>query len=144
MEGLGRGHGVLAGHGIDDQEGVVGSDGPGDVPDLVHQVLVDRQATGGVHDDHIGGMGARGGNRVEDDGGGIGARFLFYDFHAGAVGPDFQLLNGCRAKSVGGAEDYARVFFFQTIGELADGCCFAGAVHADDEDDARSYFGQVC
>src|SRR6204780_3292690 len=86
-------------------------------------------------------MGARGRDRVKNYGGRIGARFLFYDFHAGTVGPDFQLLDGCGAKGVGGAENEARAFFFQAIGELADGCCLAGAVHAYDEDYARSDFG---
>jgi len=85
-------------------------------------------------------MGARGRNRVEDDGGGVRAGFLFYDFHAGTVGPNFELLDGCGAESVGGAEDYARAFFFQAIGELADGSGFAGAVHTDYKNYARGNF----
>src|ERR1700733_10819668 len=88
-------------------------------------------------------MGTRGRNRVKDDGGRIGARFLFYNFHAGTVGPDFQLFDGCGAKRVGGAEDYARAFFFQAVSKLADGRRLAGAVHSYDENDARSDFRQV-
>ena len=138
---------VLSSGGVENQEDIVrraGDDFGGRAFHFVqlgHQIGFRVQASGGVHDDHVGGMSARGRDRVKDDGGGIGARFLFYDFHAGTVRPDFQLLDGCRAESVSGAEDYARAFFFQAIGELADGCCLAGAVHADDEDDARSNFG---
>ncbi len=40
-------------------------------------------------------------------------------------------------KCVGGAENYRGAFFFQAAGEFADGRGFAGAVDADDEDDAR-------
>ena len=138
---------VLPGGGVENQENIVrraGNNFGGGAflfVQLGHQIGFRVQASGGVHDDHISGMGARGRNRVEDNGGWIGAGFLFYDFHAGTVGPNFELLDGCGAESVGGAEDYARTFFFQAIGELADGCCLAGAVHAYDEDYARSDFG---
>ena len=50
VEGLGGRHGVLADHGVDDQERVVRLGGGRDPPDLVHQVGVDRQPTGGVDD----------------------------------------------------------------------------------------------
>ncbi len=75
--------------------------------------------------------------RVENYRGGIGARFLFDHFDAGAARPDFQLFDGGGAESVGGAEDHAGAFFFQAIGEFADGGGLAGAVDADDEQDAR-------
>ena len=42
---------VLAGHGIDDHEDLVGLDGGLDVHRLLHHLLVDLQATGRV-DDH--------------------------------------------------------------------------------------------
>ncbi len=104
---------------------------------LGHQVGFGVQAAGGVHDDDVGVASARGGERVENDGGGIGAGFLFDHFDAGAARPDFELLDGGGAESVGGAEHHGGAFFFQAIGEFADGGGFAGAVDADDEEDAR-------
>ena len=53
VEGLGRGDGVLAGHGVDDEERVVRVDRLGDAADLVHQLGVDGEATGGVDDDDV-------------------------------------------------------------------------------------------
>ena len=53
VERLGRGDGVLAGHGVDDEERVVGLDRVGDAPDLVHQLGVDGEAAGGVDDDDV-------------------------------------------------------------------------------------------
>ena len=53
VERLGRGDRVLAGHGVDDEERVVGSIALGDLPDLVHHLVVDGQAAGGVDDDDV-------------------------------------------------------------------------------------------
>jgi hypothetical protein len=84
VEGLGGGHGVLAGHGVDDQEGVVGIHRLGDLPDLFHEIGVDGQAAGSVHDEHItaeapglvqtgGGHGHRIGRFAEHGHAGLGA-----------------------------------------------------------------------
>ena len=53
MERLGGGHRVLAGHSVDHQEGVVGFDGVGYSPDLIHHLVIDGQPPGGVADHHI-------------------------------------------------------------------------------------------
>ena len=50
VERLGRGDGVLADHGVDDQERVVRLRRRRDVTDLVHELGVDGQAAGGVDD----------------------------------------------------------------------------------------------
>ena len=50
-ERLGRGHGVLADHRVDDEQGLVGRDGVADVRGLLHQLGVDAEAARGV-DDH--------------------------------------------------------------------------------------------
>src|SRR5664280_2877191 len=95
MEGLRGGHRVLTGHRIDDQEGVVRLDRPGDVPDLVHQVLVDRQTAGRVHDEHVtteslGLLEACGGHRHRV--GGLGEHR-----DAGLATEDAELFDGRRA-----------------------------------------------
>ena len=53
VEGLGGVDGVLAGHGVDDQQHVVRLDGVADVDELGHQLLVDVQPAGGVDDDDV-------------------------------------------------------------------------------------------
>lgn len=50
-EGLGGVDRVLTDHGVDDEEDLVGADGVADVRGLLHQLLVDAEAAGGV-DDH--------------------------------------------------------------------------------------------
>ena len=104
---------------------------------LGHQVGFCVQAAGGVDDDHICAAGLRCGERVVNHGRGIGSGFLLDDDDVGAPGPDFQLFDGGGAKGVGGGEDHGGAFFFPAVGELADGGGLAGAVDADDENDAR-------
>ena len=52
------------------------------------------EAAGGVDDDDVGAAGAGGGDRVEDDGAGIGAFLAANQFGAGAPRPLGQLLGG--------------------------------------------------
>ena len=52
-EGLGRLHGILADHGVDDKEDFVRVDGIADIARLRHQSLIDAQAASGIDDDHI-------------------------------------------------------------------------------------------
>src|SRR5229473_2232689 len=97
------------------------------------------QAAGGVHDDGVGGARFGGGDRVVNNRGRIGAGFLLDHFDAIALRPNFELLDGSGAEGVRSAENYAGAFFAQSIGELADAGGFAGAIDADDEDDARAF-----
>jgi hypothetical protein len=53
VERLGHAHRVLAGHRVDDEERVVGLDLLGDLADLLHHLGVDREAAGGVDDEHV-------------------------------------------------------------------------------------------
>ena len=53
VERLGDADRVLTGHRVDDQERVVGLDRLRDLADLLHQLGVDRQAAGGVDDQHV-------------------------------------------------------------------------------------------
>ena len=67
---------------------------------LLHQVALRVQATRGVGDQHVGAARLRGLHRVEDDGGGVGARGLRDHRHAVALAPDLQLLDRGRAERV--------------------------------------------
>ena len=52
-EGLGRVGGVLAGHGVDHEQGFDRVDRGVQRLDLAHHLFVDVQATGGIDDDHV-------------------------------------------------------------------------------------------
>ena len=57
VEGLGGLHRVLAGHGIDHQDLVVGLGGRRDLGHLVHEQLVHVQPARGIEDDHVAAVG---------------------------------------------------------------------------------------
>ena len=57
------------------------------------------------------------------------------------VGPDLELIDGRGAERVGGADERLLAVEPQAVGELADRGGLAGAVHADDQHDARALSG---
>ena len=57
------------------------------------------------------------------------------EINVGALGPDFELLDGGGAEGVGGAEQHAAAFAGVEGCELAGGGGLAGAVYADHHDD---------
>ena len=57
-EGLGGVDRVLADHRVDDEEDLVGADRVADVRGLLHQLLVDAEAAGGVDDHDVVDLGA--------------------------------------------------------------------------------------
>jgi hypothetical protein len=57
--------------------------------------------------------------------------------HAGALGPDRELVRRGGAKRIGGANQHVVAFGFDTLREFADGGRFADAVHTDDHHDVR-------
>ncbi len=63
------------------------------------------EAAGGVDDEDVGVAGLGGGAGVVERGGGVAALFGFDDLDVGALGPDFELLDGGGAEGVGGAEE---------------------------------------
>src|SRR5207302_1229057 len=106
-----------------------------DLPELVHEVTLRVEATGGVGDDR--GVPSRAGraHRVEDNGGWVAVRLPGDDRHAHALGPALQLLDGRGAKSVGRREQRALSGILQSLGELRRRRRFSAAVDADYEDD---------
>src|SRR5579885_2933506 len=132
----GLGEAVLSGGGVEDEKDVVrgaGDDFGGGALhffEFGHEIGLGVETAGGVNDDGIGFAGLGGGDRVEDDGGRVGAGFLLDDFYAVALRPDFKLLDG------GGAENDAVPLLAEAVCELADAGGLAGAIDADDENDA--------
>ena len=132
---VGRRHGVLAGHGVDDQERVVGIHGPGDVPDLVHEVLVDGQAAGGVDDQDVpsqppGLLETGGGHRHRIGG-------LAEHGDPGLAAEDPELLDGGRALEVGPDQERVPALLLEPAGQLGRGGGLARALEAGQQDDRR-------
>ena len=69
--------------------------------------------------------------------GGVGVVLALDHFHADALRPDAELLDGGGAEGIGGGEHDAVAAFLEEVGELGGGGGLAGAVDADDEDDFR-------
>ncbi len=97
------------------------------------------EAAGGVDDEYLRVAGLGGGAGVVECGGGVAALLGLDDLDVGALGPDFELLDGGGAEGVGGAEEDGSgwsIFSAGEVGgELAGGGGFAGAVDADHHDD---------
>ena len=106
--------GVLADHRVDDEQRLVGLDGVADVAQLVHQLRVDGQATGGVDDDDVVELAPRristplagDRDRVAHDAV-RAARLGREDRDAGPLADDLQLVDGVGALQVGGDEQRA-------------------------------------
>ena len=116
MEGVGRGDGVLTGHGVDDEEGVVRLDPLGDLADLLHHLGVDGQAAGGVDDDDVApeapGLGhapARGGDRIT----GLGE-----DRDIDLAAERAELLDGGGTLEVGADEQRVAALLLEPAGQL--------------------------
>ena len=140
---------VLAGGGVDDEQRLVGRagdealGGAAHLVELLHQVGLGVEAAGGVDEEDAGGAGLGGGEGVEERGGGVAALAGLDEVDAGALGPDFELLDGGGAEGVGGAEQDGLAFAAVERGELAAGGGLAGAVDADHHDDFGRRGGMV-
>ena len=102
---------------------------------LVHQVLLGVQPPGGVADHHVVPARARGLDRVEHHGAGVGARLAAHDLAAGPLGPQGQLLGRRGAEGVArGQQHRAAELLLQVPGDLADRGGLAAAVDPHHED----------
>ena len=103
--------------------------------ELVHEAGLGVEAAGSV-DVEVGDVARfSGGDGVVENGRGVAALAGLDHFHAAAGGPDFQLLDGCGAEGVGGAEEDGAVLRAAPGSQLAAGGGLAGAVDADQECD---------
>src|SRR5207248_9534170 len=95
----------------DDEQGLVrravelGRDHATHLRELLHQVRLRVQPTRRVDDDDVAAAGLGGGDRVECDGGGVGAALRADEVGTGALCPDLQLLFGGGAEGVGRGDD---------------------------------------
>jgi len=139
VEGLGGLHRVLAGHGVDDQERVVGLDLLGDVPDLAHQLLVDGQAAGGVHDDHV---PAEAGGLLHARLGHLdGVLGLAEDGDVDGRAEGAELLDGGRTLEIRADQQRVAALLLEPAGQLGRGRGLAGALEAGEQHDGRGLAG---
>ncbi len=145
-ERLRRRDGVLADHGVDHEQDLVGRDRVADVGGLLHHLLVDAQAAGGVDDDDVvlqaAGLvdGAAGHlDRVAD----AAARLGRVDGDLGALAHDLELLDGVGPLEVGGDQHGRVALLAQPPGELAREGCLARALEARQHDDGGRGLGEA-
>ena len=95
------------------------------------------QTSRGVDDHVIGVPRGRRLQRVVEHGRRISARLGANHFGAGALSPDFKLLDGCGAESIGRAKQNCLAVGTKDLRQLADGRGLARAVYADHQNDFR-------
>src|SRR5262245_221727 len=101
---------VLARGGIEDEQHLLERAGCAvddalELLELVHQVDLGVQTSGGVDEDEVGVAALGRAHRVEDHRPGIGALLPAHDARAHHVGPVGELLGGCGAEGVSSGED---------------------------------------
>ena len=137
---LGLDEAVLSGGGVQHQQSLLGAagelpvDDAGDLVELVHQVLLVVEPSGGVHQDDVAVPGLGGAHRVKDHRGGVGTFVLLDDLHPRPLGPDGELVGGGGPEGVAGAEEDLLPLSLQGGGQFADGGGLAHAVDPDEED----------
>ena len=137
-ERLGDADGLLAGHGIDDEQRLDRLDRRVDGGDLGHERLVDAQAAGGVEDHDVadlalGGLDALAGDVRRRD---VPDRRAV-DRDVERLAERLELVRGGRAVRVGGDEERPAALLDDVAGELGRGRRLARALQADHRDDGR-------
>ena len=134
VELLGDLDGVLAGHGVDDEEDFDGVEGFSNVGELLHELFVDLESTAGVHEEPVGVLFFGFFEGVAGEGDGVfGSVFAVDgDVYLGAEGG--ELLDGGGASEVSGGHDDALALLFEEAGEFGAGGGLSGALEADEED----------
>ena len=131
--------GVLAGHGVYDEERLLGLDAFLYGLDFLHHLLVDGQAAGGVDDDQVEVVGACVLDAAARDGHGVLAVGLAVDGHPDLLAEDLELVDGGRAVDVAGHQQgLAALGGLEAEGELAGEGGLAGSLQAGHE-----YHGRV-
>ena len=128
VERLGHADGVLAGHRVDDEEGVVGVDDLADPADLLHHLGIDGQAAGGVDDQHVLAQAAGFGQTALGRGHRVARLAEHRDIDLPAEGA--QLLHGGRALEVRTDEQGLAPLALEPAGQLGRVGGLAGALQA--------------
>lgn len=144
-EGLGGVDRVLTDHRVDDEEDLVGRDGVTDVRGLLHQLLVDTQAAGGVHDHDVVDLGLRELDGVLGDLDRVTdavARLGRVDRDTGTLGDDAELVDGVGTLEVGGDEQRRVALLLQPVAELAREGGLTGTLETRQHDHGGRVLGE--
>ena len=130
VEGLRAADGVLAGHRVDHQEDLVGTDAAVDLGQLAHQFFVDVQAAGRIEDHHLHAavLGLLDGDLAE--GHGVLRGQVGIDGNTKLLAQDLQLLDGRGALQVGRHEHRLAAALLEQLAQLAAGGRLARALQA--------------
>lgn len=141
MEGFGLVDAVLAHRGVHDQPNLARlarlgfADGPFDLFELLHQVVLGVEPSGGVDEEKVVAPGLSGLGGVVGEGGGVGPFRRLDHGDAQAVAPDLELGAAGGPEGVAGGEEHPFPSALVVLTELGDGGGFPHPVDADHEDD---------
>jgi len=105
-----------------------------DLRELLHEVALRVEATGGVDDDDVLASALAGLERVVGHGRGVGAGVAGNDVEFEALRPGLELLDGGGAEGVAGGDEHGLALPLERPGELRGRGRFARAVDADHHD----------
>jgi hypothetical protein len=137
MELAGTLDGVLSGHGVGHVQQVAGLDGGLDRLELAHELVVDVQPAGGVHDERVEAQVARRCERAARARDRIQLPRRIVDAHVDLASEHRQLLDGGRPPHVGGHQEGIAPLLRQQPRQLCGGRRLAGALQAQHQHDPR-------
>ncbi len=141
--------GVLAGHGVSHEENLLRVEELLEPLHLAHQILVDVQAAGGIHDQRVEAEVARFAPRLcgepfnECRAGGLALGVALVDLRVDGLGNDFELLARGRAVDVDRDEDGAVAALLEPRGQFAGCGRFSGALQSGHQDHRRRLRGEL-
>ena len=136
MKGAGQYSRLLADHGVHHKQDLMGVGGGTDAYHFGHHLLVDLQATGGVHQDRVkafipGLAHTCCGNRLRPF-----IRAKAEHVHAYLAAQGMQLVNGRRAIYIGSHQQRPQALLFKVESQLCCRCRFPGPLQTCQKDDA--------
>ena len=134
VEGLGHVDGVLAGHRVHHQQGLVHRHRLLDVDQFVHQDLVDLQPAGGIQDDDVVAVVLGVGEGAAGDLGGLGA-VQGKDLRPGLAAHHLQLLDGGGAVDIAGHQQRPAALLEIVLGQFGGVGGLAVALQAAEHQD---------
>ncbi len=135
---------ILAGGGVEYEHNVMRcrrikpTQNPPDFGELVHQLTLVLQTTGGIDDQHVDALCCCPFDRVKYHTRRIAAFGSGNNGDTDPFRPDLQLPDGGRAKGVTRRQHDAVILLEEQMRHFGDGCGLARSIHADDEDNLRS------
>ena len=133
---------VLAGHGVDNEEGFLWVEGGFKAGDFVHHLFVNSETTGGIDNDNVGAFEAGVLDGFGGDVDGVGVAFFGEDGNLDLLSQCLELADSGGAVDVAGDQHDAFVFLvFEVVCQFGGEGGFTRALETGDEDDCRSAFG---